>query len=81
MRAAAAQVTRGLGGALVWPGLPRKLDRWNPGLSRVARELPAIHRFTRRLGHAALEIAEQTYREIINDKNHPLCKRACTGTN
>ncbi|MBB5356919.1 ribulose-5-phosphate 4-epimerase/fuculose-1-phosphate aldolase [Rhodanobacter sp. ANJX3] len=27
----AAQVTRGLGGALVWPGLLRKLDRCNPG--------------------------------------------------
>jgi ribulose-5-phosphate 4-epimerase/fuculose-1-phosphate aldolase len=31
IRAAAAQVTRGLGGALVWPGLLRKLDRSNPG--------------------------------------------------
>jgi ribulose-5-phosphate 4-epimerase/fuculose-1-phosphate aldolase len=32
IRAAAAQVTRGLGGgALVWPGLLRKLDRVNPG--------------------------------------------------
>ncbi|HEX4895631.1 MAG TPA: class II aldolase/adducin family protein [Solimonas sp.] len=29
--AAAAQVTRGLGGALAWPGLLRKLDRRNPG--------------------------------------------------
>jgi ribulose-5-phosphate 4-epimerase/fuculose-1-phosphate aldolase len=31
IRAAAKQVTRGLGGALVWPGLLRKLDRTNPG--------------------------------------------------
>jgi ribulose-5-phosphate 4-epimerase/fuculose-1-phosphate aldolase len=31
IRAAAAQVTRGMGGALVWPGLLRKLDRVNPG--------------------------------------------------
>jgi len=31
IRAAASQVTRGLGGALVWPGLLRKLDRVNPG--------------------------------------------------
>jgi ribulose-5-phosphate 4-epimerase/fuculose-1-phosphate aldolase len=31
IRAAAAQVTRGLGGALVWPGLLRKLDRRSPG--------------------------------------------------
>jgi ribulose-5-phosphate 4-epimerase/fuculose-1-phosphate aldolase len=31
IRAASAQVTRGLGGALVWPGLLRKLDRANPG--------------------------------------------------
>jgi ribulose-5-phosphate 4-epimerase/fuculose-1-phosphate aldolase len=31
IRAAAAQVTRGLGGALVWPGLLRKLDRLSPG--------------------------------------------------
>jgi ribulose-5-phosphate 4-epimerase/fuculose-1-phosphate aldolase len=31
IRAAAAQVTRGLGGALVWPGLLRKLDRQSPG--------------------------------------------------
>jgi ribulose-5-phosphate 4-epimerase/fuculose-1-phosphate aldolase len=31
IRAAAVQVTRGLGGALVWPGLLRKLDRTNPG--------------------------------------------------
>jgi ribulose-5-phosphate 4-epimerase/fuculose-1-phosphate aldolase len=30
-KAAARQVTRGLGGALVWPGLLRKLDRDNPG--------------------------------------------------
>jgi hypothetical protein len=30
-RAAAALVTRGLGGALAWPGLLRKLDRSNPG--------------------------------------------------
>jgi ribulose-5-phosphate 4-epimerase/fuculose-1-phosphate aldolase len=29
--AASNQVTRGLGGALVWPGLLRKLDRVNPG--------------------------------------------------
>lgn len=29
--AAAAQVTRGLGGALAWPGLLRKLDRRHPG--------------------------------------------------
>lgn len=28
---AAQQVTRGLGGALAWPGLLRKLDRRNPG--------------------------------------------------
>lgn len=28
---AAKQVTRGLGGALAWPGLLRKLDRVNPG--------------------------------------------------
>ena len=27
----ASQVTRGLGGALAWPGLLRKLDRVNPG--------------------------------------------------
>ncbi|HUP92352.1 MAG TPA: class II aldolase/adducin family protein, partial [Solimonas sp.] len=27
----AMQVTRGLGGALAWPGLLRKLDRQNPG--------------------------------------------------
>jgi hypothetical protein len=25
------QVTRGLGGALVWPGLLRRLQRLNPG--------------------------------------------------
>jgi ribulose-5-phosphate 4-epimerase/fuculose-1-phosphate aldolase len=31
IRAAAAQVTRGLGGSLAWPGLLRKLDRANPG--------------------------------------------------
>jgi ribulose-5-phosphate 4-epimerase/fuculose-1-phosphate aldolase len=31
IKAAAKQVTRGLGGALVWPGLLRKLDRVNPG--------------------------------------------------
>ena len=31
IRAASAKVTRGLGGALVWPGLLRKLDRTNPG--------------------------------------------------
>jgi ribulose-5-phosphate 4-epimerase/fuculose-1-phosphate aldolase len=31
IRAAAALVTRGLGGALAWPGLLRKLDRSNPG--------------------------------------------------
>jgi ribulose-5-phosphate 4-epimerase/fuculose-1-phosphate aldolase len=31
IQAAAGQVTRGLGGALVWPGLLRKLDRLNPG--------------------------------------------------
>jgi ribulose-5-phosphate 4-epimerase/fuculose-1-phosphate aldolase len=31
IRSAARQVTRGLGGALVWPGLLRKLDRVNPG--------------------------------------------------
>jgi len=31
IRAASAKVTRGLGGALVWPGLLRKLDRANPG--------------------------------------------------
>jgi ribulose-5-phosphate 4-epimerase/fuculose-1-phosphate aldolase len=31
IRAAAAQVTRGLGGALAWPGLLRRLDRVNPG--------------------------------------------------
>ena len=31
IRAAASQVTRGLGSALVWPGLLRKLDRMNPG--------------------------------------------------
>jgi ribulose-5-phosphate 4-epimerase/fuculose-1-phosphate aldolase len=31
IRAAAHQVTRGMGGALAWPGLLRKLDRVNPG--------------------------------------------------
>jgi len=31
IRAASAKVTRGLGGALVWPGLLRKLERTNPG--------------------------------------------------
>jgi ribulose-5-phosphate 4-epimerase/fuculose-1-phosphate aldolase len=31
IRAAASVVMRGLGGALVWPGLLRKLDRTNPG--------------------------------------------------
>jgi ribulose-5-phosphate 4-epimerase/fuculose-1-phosphate aldolase len=31
IQAAATQVTRGLGGALVWPGLLRKLERANPG--------------------------------------------------
>jgi ribulose-5-phosphate 4-epimerase/fuculose-1-phosphate aldolase len=31
IKAAAAQVTRGLGGALAWPGLLRRLDRENPG--------------------------------------------------
>jgi ribulose-5-phosphate 4-epimerase/fuculose-1-phosphate aldolase len=31
IRAAASQVTRGLGGNLAWPGLLRKLDRSNPG--------------------------------------------------
>ncbi len=31
MRDAAAQVTRGMGGALAWPGLLRRLDRVNPG--------------------------------------------------
>lgn len=31
IRAQAEEVTRGLGGALVWPGLLRKLDRRNPG--------------------------------------------------
>lgn len=31
MAAQAAQVTRGLGGALAWPGLLRRLDRVNPG--------------------------------------------------
>jgi ribulose-5-phosphate 4-epimerase/fuculose-1-phosphate aldolase len=31
IQAAASQVTRGLGGALIWPGLLRKLDRTNPG--------------------------------------------------
>lgn len=31
IQAQAAQVTRGLGGALAWPGLLRRLDRENPG--------------------------------------------------
>ncbi len=31
IRAQAAQVTRGMGGALAWPGLLRRLDRVNPG--------------------------------------------------
>ncbi|MEM8982086.1 MAG: class II aldolase/adducin family protein [Pseudomonadota bacterium] len=31
IKAQAEKVTRGLGGALVWPGLVRKLDRTNPG--------------------------------------------------
>jgi ribulose-5-phosphate 4-epimerase/fuculose-1-phosphate aldolase len=31
IRAAAGQVTRGLGSRLTWPGLLRKLDRSNPG--------------------------------------------------
>jgi ribulose-5-phosphate 4-epimerase/fuculose-1-phosphate aldolase len=31
IQAAAAQVTRGMGGALAWPGLLRRLDRVNPG--------------------------------------------------
>jgi ribulose-5-phosphate 4-epimerase/fuculose-1-phosphate aldolase len=31
IRAAASQVTRGLGSGLAWPGLLRKLDRSNPG--------------------------------------------------
>ncbi len=31
IRAQAAQVTRGMGGALAWPGLRRRLDRVNPG--------------------------------------------------
>lgn len=31
IQAAAAQVTRGLGGALAWPGLLRRLDRDKPG--------------------------------------------------
>ncbi|MGH8296795.1 MAG: class II aldolase/adducin family protein [Steroidobacteraceae bacterium] len=31
IRAAAREVTRGLGSSLVWPGLLRKLDRANPG--------------------------------------------------
>jgi hypothetical protein len=30
--AQAAQVTRGLGGALAWPGLLRELDRLDPSL-------------------------------------------------
>jgi ribulose-5-phosphate 4-epimerase/fuculose-1-phosphate aldolase len=31
IRAAASQVTRGMGGGLAWPGLLRKLDRLDPG--------------------------------------------------
>jgi hypothetical protein len=31
IQAAGSQATRGLGGALAWPGLLRKLDRSNPG--------------------------------------------------
>jgi len=31
IRAAANQVTRGQGSALVWPGLLRRLERTNPG--------------------------------------------------
>ncbi|MEM1263231.1 MAG: class II aldolase/adducin family protein [Pseudomonadota bacterium] len=31
IKAQAEEVTRGLGGALVWPGLIRKLERTNPG--------------------------------------------------
>jgi ribulose-5-phosphate 4-epimerase/fuculose-1-phosphate aldolase len=31
IRLAARQVTRGLGGSLIWPGLLRKLDRVNSG--------------------------------------------------
>jgi hypothetical protein len=31
IRAAANQVTRGLGSSVVWSGLLRKLDRMNPG--------------------------------------------------
>jgi ribulose-5-phosphate 4-epimerase/fuculose-1-phosphate aldolase len=31
VRANAAAVTKGMGSALVWPGLRRKLDRVNPG--------------------------------------------------
>ncbi len=34
IRAAGAAVTKGLGGALVWPGLLRKLDRRNPGYQK-----------------------------------------------
>ena len=30
IKAAAAQVTKGLGGQLAWPGLLRKLDRIDP---------------------------------------------------
>ena len=30
-RQQSAQATRGLGGALVWPGLLRRLDRQSPG--------------------------------------------------
>jgi ribulose-5-phosphate 4-epimerase/fuculose-1-phosphate aldolase len=31
VKASVAAVTRGMGGALAWPGLLRKLDRLNPG--------------------------------------------------
>jgi len=31
MKAAVREVTRGLGGALVWPALLRRLERENPG--------------------------------------------------
>ncbi len=31
IQAQAEQITRGLGGALIWPGLLRKLDRRDPG--------------------------------------------------
>ena len=38
IRAAAQQVTRGQGAALVWPGLLRRLDRlYNPGYRRLNR--------------------------------------------